>query len=206
MLRLGSSRTKMRRRAPPNLRRRIQGQRASRKSSLQHPQGGGAGRRRDGGGRAAAIGRRAGRKFGVADPNGDLVEMKSEHFGDDLGQHRADSGSDILHARQNFDRTVAHDANFAGTIGLHIGAPQRLRDSKTALYRPGSAPGACLRCQPIRSAPMRRSSRRTGLRSIRSRSRADRWRAVRPVRRLSVPEPRRPAYCRVRASRSRVRH
>src|ERR1019366_2757989 len=130
------------------IRSSIQGQRCLAKKQLQNLRGGGASCGRNGSGRAAAIRRRTRRKLGVADPNGNLVDMKPEYFGDDLRQHCANSGPDVLHARQNFDRTVAHDANFAGTIGLYIGAPERLRNSKTPLYRSGV--GA--RCMPSRPA------------------------------------------------------
>ena len=134
----------------------IRAQAPPREELLQHTPCGGARRRRDRGRRAAAVGRAARGKLRIADADGDLVGMKSEHFGDGLSQHRANSGADILHAGQHFHRAVAHDAHLAGGVGLHIGAPQRLRHAETALYRPG------IRAGRVAVAASRSARRRCG--------------------------------------------
>ena len=66
---------------------------------------------------------------------------QTQDFGDGLRQHGADAGADVLHARQHLDRAVAHHAHFAGRVGLHIGAPERLRDAEAALHRAGIGAG-----------------------------------------------------------------
>ena len=65
------------------------------------------------------------------------MRAQPELFRDDLREHGADAGADVLHARQDLDRAVAQQAHFAGCVGLHIGAPQRLRHADAALDRAG---------------------------------------------------------------------
>ena len=105
---------------------------------------------------------RAGGKIGVADPHGDVLGPQAELLGDDLRQHRADAGAEVLHARQHLHRAVAQHAHFAGRVGLHIGAPQRLRHADAALDRPGIGaglvtplPADALRADPALLAPHR---------------------------------------------------
>ncbi len=92
-------------------------------------------------------------------------------LGDHLREHRADAGADVLHAREHLDRAVAQDAHLARGVACCTFAPQKdCAMPRPRLTGPGSAPGARRRLQPKRSAPTRRSSRRTGLGSMRSRS------------------------------------
>ena len=53
--------------------------------------------------------------------------LEAEFFRDDLRQHRADAGADVLHARQDLDRAIAQHAHLAGRIGLHISAQRHQR-------------------------------------------------------------------------------
>ena len=66
---------------------------------------------------------------------------KREFLGHHLRQHGADAGADVLHARQHLDRAVAQHAHLAGRVGLHVGAPHRLRHADAALDRAGIGAG-----------------------------------------------------------------
>ena len=113
--------------------------------------GGVARGRRDRRSRHASVRRRTRRKFGVADAQRDVLGRKPQLFGDHLREHGRDAGADVLHARQNLDRSVAQDAHLAGGVQLHVRAPVRLRHADPALHRRlRSAPGACRCDQPIR--------------------------------------------------------
>ena len=101
---------------------------------LQDAPGSGARRRRDRSGGAAAVRRRPRWKLGIADAHRDILGAKPENFGDGLRQDGSGAGADVLHAREHFDRAVAHHAHLTGRINLHIGHPQRLRYAKAAFH------------------------------------------------------------------------
>ena len=163
-------------------------------------------RRRDRGRGAAAVGRRAGRKIGVADADRDV-----------LGRRPSSSATTCASTVPmpvpmscTLESTSTEPSRRMRTsqdaLVCTLAPQQRLRHADAALDRAGVAAGrgaggssrsARRRCAAPRAAP---GSDRCG-----RAARADRGRASRPARRSPARARRRPARCRARAWRSRAR-
>ena len=212
---------RLRRRAPrvnaPRLednliRRRIQNGRDALCEVARCAVSGVARRRRQRRGDAAAARRRTRRKPRIADMSADVFCAQAEFLRDDLREHRARPGADVLRAAERLDRAVAAHTHFARS-GLDARctptatAPSRRRASPDH----GPTPAACdpsTRSARRRCVALRRARRNRRSRAYRSdpEARPDPCQGDAPTHRAPAPMQRSPAPGRARERRRRGRH
>ena len=72
---------------------------------------------------------------GVADLHGHVLGADAELLGDDHGERRARAGADVLHRREELDRSVLVQAHLARRVEVDEAPPDRLRHADAALDR-----------------------------------------------------------------------
>jgi hypothetical protein len=108
--------------------------------------------------------------LGVADAHRYILGSQPQFFGDDLCQQRADTAVNVLHGGTQLTEPLRSSRTSQAALVWTMPGQNDWATPTPRFTGPRSALAGRRQSQPNRSAPIRRSSRRIALGSIRSRS------------------------------------